>query len=108
MIWFKLEVSNGDELNGSELITAKVTELLGTKELLYTGSHEINEQEIVVEERFWQEYGEWEFELMAEALEEEEPLEVDGAEVIVIFSVEEKKVIQISTDDLPVWYIKAQ
>jgi hypothetical protein len=45
---------------------------------------------------------------MAEALEEEEPLEVDGAEVIVIFSVEEKKVIQISTDDLPVWYIKAQ
>ena len=69
MIWFKLEISNGDELNGSELITAKVTELLGTKELLYTGSHEIIEQEIMVEE---------------------------------------EKVIQISTDDLPVWYIKAQ
>ena len=108
MIWFKLEVINGNEVNDNELITAKVTELLGTKELLYTGSHELMEQAIVAEERFWQEYGEWEFDLMAEALEEEEPLEVDGAEVIVIFSVEEKKVIQISTDDLPVWYIKAQ
>ena len=108
MIWFKLEIINGNEVSDSKLITAKVTELLGTKELLYTGSHEIIEQEIMVEERFWQEYGEWEFDLMAEALEEQEPLEVDGAEVIVIFSIEEEKVIQISTDDLPVWYIKAQ
>ena len=107
MIWFKLEISNGDELNGSELITAKVTELLGTKELLYTGSHEINEQEIVVEDRCWDEYGEWEFDLLSEG-EEEEPLEVDGAEVIVINTIEEEKVIQISTDDLPAWYIKAQ
>ena len=108
MIWFKLEIINGNEVSDSKLITAKVTELLGTKELLYTGSHEINEQEIVVEERFWREYGEWEFDLLAEALEEQEPLEVDGAEVIVIYTVEEKKVLQLSSDDLPVWYIKAQ
>tara|TARA_R110000850_G_scaffold132246_1_gene253307 strand:+ start:623 stop:949 length:327 start_codon:yes stop_codon:yes gene_type:complete len=108
MIWFKLEIINGNEVSDSKLITAKVTELLGTKEVLYTGSHEINEQEIVVEERFWREYGEWEFDLLAEALEEQEPLEVDGAEVIVIYTVEEKKVLQLSSDDLPVWYIKAQ
>ena len=108
MIWFKLEVINGNEVSDSKLITAKVTELLGTKEVLYTGSHEIIEQEIMVEERFWREYGEWEFDLLAEALEEQEPLEVDGAEVIVIYTVEEKKVLQLSSDDLPVWYIKAQ
>jgi hypothetical protein len=108
MIWFKLEIINGNEVSDSKLITAKVTELLGTKELLYTGSHEIIEQEIMVEERFWREYGEWEFDLLAEALEEQEPLEVDGAEVIVIYTVEEKKVLQLSSDDLPVWYIKAQ
>ena len=108
MIWFKLEIINGNEVSDSKLITAKVTELLGTKEVLYTGSHEIIEQEIIVEERFWREYGEWEFDLLAEALEEQEPLEVDGAEVIVIYTVEEKKVLQLSSDDLPVWYIKAQ
>ena len=108
MIWFKLEIINGNEVSDSKLITAKVTELLGTKEVLYTGSHEIIEQEIMVEERFWREYGEWEFDLLAEALEEQEPLEVDGAEVIVIYTVEEKKVLQLSSDDLPVWYIKAQ
>ena len=108
MIWFKLKLNNGNEVSDSKLITAKVTELLGTKELLYTGSHEIIEQEIMVEERFWREYGEWEFDLLAEALEEQEPLEVDGAEVIVIYTVEEKKVLQLSSDDLPVWYIKAQ
>ena len=108
MIWFKLEIINGNEVSDSKLITAKVTELLGTKEVLYTGSHEIIEQEIMVEERFWREYGEWEFDLLAEALEEQEPLEVDGAEVIVIYTVEEKKVLQLSSDDLPAWYIKAQ
>jgi len=108
MIWFKLEVINGNEVNDSELITAKVTELLGTKELLYTGSHELMEQAIVAEDRFWREYGEWEFDLLAEALEEQEPLKVDIADIIVIYTVEEKKVLQISTDDLPVWYIKAQ
>ena len=107
MIWFKLEVINGNEVNDSELITAKVTELLGTKELLYTGSHELMEQAIVAEDRFWDEYGEWEFDLVGEN-DQEEPLEVDGADIIVIYTVEEKKVLQISTADLPVWYIKAQ
>ena len=107
MIWFKLEVINGNEVNDSELITAKVTELLGTKELLYTGSHELMEQAIVAEDRFWNEYREWEFDLVNEN-EEEEPLEVDGASVIVINTIDEEKVLQISTDDLPAWYIKAQ
>ena len=107
MIWFKLEVINGNEVNDSELITAKVTELLGTKELLYTGSHELMEQAIVSEDRFWDEYNEWEFDLLNDN-EQEEPLEVDSAELIVINTIEEEKVLQISTDDLPVWYIKAQ
>jgi len=107
MIWSKLEVINGNEVNDSELITAKVTELLGTKELLYTGSHELMEQAIVAEDRFWDEYNEWEFDLLNDN-EQEEPLEVDSAELIVINTIEEEKVLQISTDDLPAWYIKAQ
>jgi hypothetical protein len=107
MIWFKLEINIGNEVNDSELITAKVTELLGTKELLYTGSHELMEQAIVAEDRFWGEYNEWEFDLVGEN-EEEEPLEVDGASVIVINTIDEEKVLQISTADLPAWYIKAQ
>jgi hypothetical protein len=107
MIWFKLEINIGNEVNDSELITAKVTELLGTKELLYTGSHELMEQAIVAEDRFWGEYNEWEFDLLNDS-EQEEPLEVDGAEVIVINTIDEEKVLQISTADLPAWYIKAQ
>jgi len=107
MIWFKLEINIGNEVNDNELLTAKVTELLGTKELLYTGSHELLEEAIVAEDRFWNEYREWEFDLTSEG-EEEEPLEVDGASVIVINTIDEEKVLQISTDDLPAWYIKAQ
>ena len=107
MIWFKLEINIGNEVNDSELITAKVTELLGTKELLYTGSHELMEQAIGAEDRFWGEYNEWEFDLVNDS-EQEEPLEVDGAEVIIINTIDEEKVLQISTADLPAWYIKAQ
>ena len=73
--------------------------------MLYTGSHEINENDIEAEDRFWEEYEEWEYDLLAEGTEEE-PQEVDGRTVIVITTVDDEKVVQIKGDDLPVWYVK--
>ena len=104
MIWFKLKLKESN-LDDSKELTTKVRELLGTDEVLYTGSHEINENDIEAEDRFWEEYEEWEYDLLAEGTEEE-PQEVDGRTVIVITTVDDEKVVQIKGDDLPVWYVK--
>ena len=104
MIWFKMSLEEG--LDGSVELTQKVREVLETDEVLYTGSHEINENDIEAEDRFWEEYSEWEFDLLAEGTEEE-PLEEDGNTVIVITTVDDEKVVQIKGDDLPVWYVKS-
>ena len=107
MIWFKMSLEK-ETLDSSKELTQKVRELLDvddTGEVLYTGHHEINENEIEAEDRFWEEYEEWEYDLLAEGTEEE-PLEVDGRTVIVITTVDDEKVVQIKGDDLPVWYVK--
>jgi|TARA_R110002020_G_scaffold202084_8_gene405120 hypothetical protein len=109
MIWFKLNVKETlpIQINGSKALTTKITELLNTHYLLYTGNDAILENSIVADDRFWQEYEEWENDLVSEN-EEEEPLEVDGASVIVINTIEGEKVIQIATGEETAWYIKAQ
>ena len=104
MIWFKLKLKESN-LDDSKELTTKVRELLGTDDVLYTGSHEINENDIEAEDRFWEEYEEWEYDLLAEGTEEE-PQEVDGRTVIVITTGDDEKVVQIKGDDLPVWYVK--
>jgi len=108
MIWFKMSLEK-ETLDSSEELTQKVRELLDvddTGEVLYTGHHEINENEIEVEDRFWEEYEEWEYDLLSEGMEEE-PLEVDGRTVIVITTVDDEKVVQIQDSELPVWYVKS-
>ena len=108
MIWFKMSLEK-ETLDSSKELTQKVRELLDvddTGEVLYTGHHEINENGIEVEDRFWEEYGEWEYDLLAEGTEEE-PLEVDGRTVIVITTVDDEKVVQIQDSELPVWYVKS-
>ena len=105
MIWFKMSLEK-ETLDGSEELTQKVRELLETDEVLYTGSHEINENEIEAEDRFWEEYTEWEFDLLAEGTEEE-PIKLSRHEIIVITTVEDEKVVQIDGEDLPVWNIKS-
>ena len=107
MIWFKVSLEK-ETLDDSEELTQKVRELLDvddTGEVLYTGSHEINENDIEAEDRFWEEYSEWEFDLLAEGTEEE-PIKLSNHEIIVITTVEDEKVIQIDGEDLPVWYVK--
>tara|TARA_R100000750_G_C2265485_1_gene65452 strand:- start:188 stop:508 length:321 start_codon:yes stop_codon:yes gene_type:complete len=105
MIWFKMSLEK-ETLDGSEELTQKVRELLETDEVLYTGSHEINENDIEAEDRFWEEYSEWEYDLLAEGTEEE-PIKLSNHEIIVITTVEDEKVVQIDGEDLPVWYIKS-
>jgi len=108
MIWFKMSLEK-ETLDSSKELTQKVRELLDvddTGEVLYTGHHEINENEIEAEDRFWEEYEEWEYDLLAEGMEEE-PLEVDGRTVIVITTVDDEKVVQIQDSELPVWYVKS-
>ena len=108
MIWFKMSLEK-ETLDSSKELTQKVRELLDvddTGEVLYTGHHEINENEIEAEDRFWEEYEEWEYDLLSEGMEEE-PLEVDGRTVIVITTVDEEKVVQIQDSELPVWYVKS-
>ena len=109
MIWFKMSLEK-ETLDGSEELTQKVRELLDVDdmygEVLYTGSHEINENDIEAEDRFWEEYSEWEFDLLAEGTEEE-PIKLSNHEIIVITTVEDEKVVQIDGEDLPVWYIKS-
>tara|TARA_R110001606_G_scaffold267957_2_gene416728 strand:- start:290 stop:580 length:291 start_codon:yes stop_codon:yes gene_type:complete len=95
MIWFKLSLEE-KTLDDSEELTQKVRELLDVDdmygEVLYTGSHEINE--------------EWEFDLLAEG-QEEEPIALASHELIVITSIEDKKYIQITCGDLPAMYVTA-
>ena len=105
MIWFKLKLKESN-LDDSKELTTKVRELLGTDDVLYTGSHEINENDIEAEDRFWEEYSEWEYDLLAEGTEEE-PIKLSNHEIIVITTVEDEKVVQIDGEDLPVWYIKS-
>ena len=108
MIWFKVSLEK-ESLDGSEELTQKVRELLDVDdmygEVLCTGSHEINENDIEAEDRFWEEYSEWEFDLLAEGTEEE-PIKLSNHEIIVITTVEDEKVVQIDGEDLPVWYVK--
>ena len=109
MIWFKVSLEK-ETLDDSEELTQKVRELLDVDdmygEVLYTGSHEINENDIEAEDRFWEEYSEWEFDLLAEGTEEE-PIKLSNHEIIVITTVEDEKVIQIQGEDLPVWYVRS-
>jgi hypothetical protein len=109
MIWFKVSLEK-ETLDDSEELTQKVRELLDVDdmygEVLYTGSHEINENDIEAEDRFWEEYSEWEFDLLAEGTEEE-PIKLSNHDIIVITTVEDEKVIQIQGEDLPVWYVKS-
>ena len=108
MIWFKMSLEK-ETLDSSKELTQKVRELLDVDdmygEVLYTGSHEINENDIEAEDRFWEEYSEWEFDLLAEGTEEE-PIKLSNHEIIVITTVEDEKVVQIDGEDLPVWYVK--
>ena len=106
MIWFKLKLKESN-LDDSKELTTKVRELLGTDDVLYTGSHKIIEKGFEVEDRLDEEYSEWCFELHAEG-SEEEPIIVDGHTIIVITSIEEEKVLQLSSDDLhyATWYVK--
>jgi hypothetical protein len=108
MIWFKVSLEK-ETLDDSEELTQKVRELLDVDdmygEVLYTGSHEINENDIEAEDRFWEEYSEWEFDLLAEGTEEE-PIKLSRHEIIVITTVDDEKVVQIDGEDLPVWYVK--
>ena len=77
MLWFKLKLKESN-LDDSKELTTKVRELLGTDDVLYTGSHEvIIDQGVVVEDRLDEEYSEWCFDLHAEG-SEEEPITVDG------------------------------
>ena len=107
MIWFKVSLEE-ETLDGSAELTQKVKEVLDVDdmygEVLYTGSHEIIENG-VAEDRFWQEYDEWEFDLLAEGTEEE-PIKLSDHEVIVITTVDDEKVVQIKGEDLPAWYVK--
>lgn len=109
MIWFKVSLEK-ETLDDSEELTQKVRELLDVDdmygEVLYTGSHEINENDIEAEDRFWEEYSEWEFDLLAEGTEEE-PIKLSNHDIIVITTVDDEKVIQIQGEDLPVWYVKS-
>ena len=106
MIWFKISLEEST-LDDSEELTQKVREILDVnfEEVLYTGSHEINENDIEAEDRFWEEYEEWEYDLLAEGTEEE-PIKLSNHEIIVITTVDDEKVVQIKGDDLPVWYVK--
>ena len=107
MIWFKVSLEE-ETLDDSAELTQKVKEVLDVDdmygEVLYTGSHEINENGMA-EDRFWQEYDEWEFDLLAEGTEEE-PIKLSNHEVIVITTVDDEKVVQIKGEDLPAWYVK--
>ena len=107
MIWFKVSLEE-ETLDNSAELTQKVKEVLDVDdmygEVLYTGSHEIIENGMA-EDRFWQEYDEWEFDLLAEGTEEE-PIKLGDHEVIVITTVDDEKVVQIKGEDLPAWYVK--
>jgi len=107
MIWFKVSLEE-EPLDNSAELTQKVKEVLDVDdmygEVLYTGSHEIIENGMA-EDRFWQEYDEWEFDLLAEGTEEE-PIKLSNHEVIVITTVDDEKVVQIKGEDLPAWYVK--
>ena len=91
MNWSKLSLKE-KVFDDSEDLTQKVRELVGVDEVLYTVSHEINE--------------EWEFDLLAEG-QEEEPISLASHELIVITSIEDKKYIQITCGDLPAIYVTA-
>ena len=91
MNWSKLSLKE-KVFDDSEDLTQKVRELVGVDEVLYTVSHEINE--------------EWEFDLLAEG-QEEEPIVLASHELIVITSIEDKKYIQITCGDLPAIYVTA-
>jgi len=91
MNWSKLSLKQ-KMLDDSQELTQEVRELLGVDKVLYTGSHEINE--------------EWEFDLLAEG-QEEEPISLASHELIVITSIEDKKYIQITCGDLPAMYVTA-
>tara|TARA_R110000824_G_scaffold396342_1_gene597725 strand:- start:429 stop:707 length:279 start_codon:yes stop_codon:yes gene_type:complete len=91
MNWSKLSLKE-KVFDDSEDLTQKVRELVGVDEVLYTVSHEINE--------------EWEFDLLAEG-QEEEPIALASHELIVITSIEDKKYIQITCGDLPAIYVTA-
>ena len=108
MIWFKVSLEE-ETLDDSAELTQKVKEVLDVDdmygEVLYTGSHEINENDIEAEDRFWEEYDEWEFDLLAEGTEEE-PIKLSDHVVIVITTVDDETVVQIKGEDLPAWYVK--
>ena len=110
MIWFKLSLELGEgTLDDSKELTQKVRELLDvddTGEVLYTGHHEINENDIVAEDKFWELFEEWEYDLLSEGTEEE-PVKLSNHDIIVITTVDDEKVVQIKGDDLPVWYVKS-
>ena len=91
MNWSKLSLKE-KVFDDSEDLTQKDRELVGVDEVLYTVSHEINE--------------EWEFDLLAEG-QEEEPIALASHELIVITSIEDKKYIQITCGDLPAIYVTA-
>mgnify|MGYP003111359994 CR=1 FL=1 len=115
MIWFKLSLEE-KSLDDSQELTEMVREVLfneewtlahgykDCKEVLYTGSHEINEQSITLEDNVWESYEEWEVDLLAEG-QEEEIICLPNHELIVITSVEDKRYIQVKGEDLPAFYV---
>ena len=110
MIWLKIKLEE-KTLDDSEELTQKVRVILGTDDVLYTGTHEIIESTVEVpfyfEDSFWKKYEDWEFDLLAEGQEEDISM-LNNHELMIIKSNEDKTVIQIKGQDLPAWYVTAQ
>ena len=103
MIWFKISLEKSTLDNSVELTTA-VKEMLGTTEVHYTGAHEIIENDLTVEDEFWDAYKDWENSLLVATQTEER-----GGYLLtraIQPGVVPQGLIKIKGSDLPAWYVR--
>lgn len=105
MIWFNMKLNVPMILDDSQELTNKVRELLGTNDALYTGSHEINELGLTLEDTVWEHYEKWETDLLTNG-QEKNSYKLTNHELLVFKTHEDETVIQIKDYELPAWYIK--
>ena len=109
MIWFNLDVAQAT-LDDSPELAQKVLTMLGANDdtsVLFTSTHEIVENDVVLEDSVWDNYHRWQAELLNTGHHAQTEV-FSHYDITLITAVGGKKIVQIVDHVFPALYVTKQ
>ena len=114
MIWFNLDLARATPIRNALLddnleLTQKILSMLGANNswVLLTSSHEISENDIVLEDNVWEMYDRWEEELLNAGHHAQTEV-FNHYNLTLITTTDGNEILQIVDHDFPAVYVTKQ